>query len=114
MLTEDELIAIVELDREARYTSRGMVSRGFSVDAKLAITVPRLLQHIEEQAAEIAKLREALRKMDERYGCVVSASGQGHDGKWHEVKVCQVCGATIKTSGKGHEKHCTFYVMEEK
>ena len=57
--------------------------------------------------AGIAKLREALRKA-ERHLLKLTASGQGRDGKWHEVKVCQVCGATIKTPGQGHGKDCVF------
>jgi len=56
---------------------------------------------------EIERLREALRKA-ERYLLKLVASGQGQDGKWHEAKVCQVCGATIKTPGQGHGKDCVF------
>ena len=60
-----------------------------------------------ELRVEIERLREALRKA-ERYLLKLTASGQGQDGKWHEVKVCQVCGATIKTPGQGHGKDCVF------
>lgn len=95
-MTKDELEQRVN---EARAKNLdGTVSRKWHDTVEYALRI------------EILRLREALRKA-ERHLLKLVASGQGHDGKWHEVKVCQVCGATIKTPGKGHREDCAFYVM---
>lgn len=103
MLTKQELEEI-----RARYEA-GTSPLDQAVNAYMD-TVQKL---INAQDAEIAKLREDLRRA-ERYVCKLTASGQGRDGKWHEEKVCQICQAVIKTPGQGHKKHCAFYVTEDK
>jgi len=63
--------------------------------------------------AEIAKLREALRKV-ERYALEFGDLGQRCNGTRRTANVCRVCGAVIETLDSGHRDFCAFKILENK